>query len=42
MSIRRAFQIVTFIVAMAFAFSVPAASLTAYACDPSSSQPGLC
>ncbi len=41
MSIRRAFQIVTFVFALAFAMSVPVASLSAYACDPQGTG-GLC
>ena len=41
MSIRRAFQVVTFVFAFVLAMSVPAAG-TANACDPQSSQAGLC
>lgn len=41
MSIRRALQIVTFAFALAFAMSVPAASSSAYVCDPTATG-GLC
>ena len=41
MSIRRAFQIVTFVVALAFAVGATSAS-TANACDPISAAAGLC
>ena len=41
MSIRRAFQIVTFVAALAFAFSAPVATSVAYACDPTTTG-GLC
>ena len=41
MSIRRAFQIVTFVVALAFAFGATSAT-PANACDPISAAAGLC
>jgi hypothetical protein len=41
MSIRRIVQIAAFLAALAFAFSSPVASSTAYACDPMGST-GLC
>jgi hypothetical protein len=37
MSIRRFVQIVAFLSALAFAFSAPIATTTAYACDPEGS-----
>jgi hypothetical protein len=40
MSIRRIVQIAAFLAALAFAFSSPIASNTAYACDPQST--GFC
>jgi len=42
MSIRRAIQIIAFLSALAFAFSSPIASSTAYACDPSGGGGGYC
>ena len=42
MSIRRAFQIVTFVVALAFSFGATGVTNTAYACDPHTSNGGLC
>ena len=42
MSIRRAFQVVTFVLALAFAFGATSVSNVANACDPSSSTGGLC
>ncbi len=40
MSIRRAFQVITFVAAFVLAMSVP--TVTASACDPSVVAPGLC
>ena len=40
MSIRRAFQIVTFVVALAFSFG--ATGVSAFACDPSVGSAGYC
>ena len=34
MSIRRAFQVITFVVAVAFSFGATGVSNTAYACNP--------
>ncbi len=42
MSIRRAFQIVTFVVALALSFSTISLSSTANACDPTAIAAGLC
>ncbi len=42
MSIRRAFQIVTFVVAFALSFSTISLGSTANACDPVSASAGLC
>ncbi len=42
MSIRRAFQIVTFVVAVALPMSVVTFISPASACDPLSSSAGLC
>ena len=42
MSIRRAFQIVTFVFALAFAFGATSVSNVAYGCDPNSGTGGLC
>ena len=42
MSIRRAFQIVTFVVALAFSFGATGVSNTAFACDPSVGSAGYC
>ena len=42
MSIRHAFQIVTFVVAIAFSFGATGAANTAYACDPQISGGGYC
>jgi hypothetical protein len=39
MSIRRAFQVITLVVALAFSFGATGAS-TAYACDPQTSGGG--
>lgn len=41
MAIRRVFQITTFVLALAFAFGATSTG-TANACDPVSSQAGLC
>ena len=41
MSIRRAFQIVTIVIALAFTFGATSAS-TANACDPQAAAAGLC
>jgi hypothetical protein len=41
MSIRRVIQAIVFVTALAFAFSAPIASSTAYACDPSGGT-GFC
>ncbi len=41
MSIRRIVQIVAFLTALAFAFASPAATSTAYACDPMGNS-GFC
>ncbi len=40
MSIRRAFQVITFVVALAFSFSTVSAGNTANACDPQNT--GFC
>jgi hypothetical protein len=42
MSIRRSFQIFTFVIALAFAFGATSVSSTANACDPMASAAGLC
>ena len=42
MSIRRAFQIITFVVALAFSFGATGASSTVYACDPNIGGGGYC
>jgi hypothetical protein len=42
MSIRRVFQVITFVVALAFSFSATGISNTANACDPSASSGGYC
>jgi hypothetical protein len=42
MSIRRVFQVITFVVALAFSFGATGVSNTAYACDPSAGSPGYC
>jgi hypothetical protein len=42
MSIRRVFQIITFVVAIAFSFSATGVSNTAYACDPNAGGGGYC
>ena len=42
MSIRRAFQVITFVVALAFSFGATGISNTAYACDPWVSSGGYC
>jgi hypothetical protein len=42
MSIRRAFQVITFVVALAFSFGATGASNAAYACDPNVSGGGYC
>jgi hypothetical protein len=42
MSIRRVFQVITFVVALAFSFAATGVSNTAYACDPNPSSPGFC
>jgi len=41
MSIRRAFQVITLVFALAFAFGATSAS-TANACDPQAAAAGLC
>ena len=41
MSIRRAFQIITIALALAFSFTATTASTTSYACDPQSTG-GYC
>jgi hypothetical protein len=42
MSIRRAFQIITFVVALAFSFGATGVSNSAYACDPQIGGGGYC
>ena len=42
MSIRRAFQVITFVLALAFSFGAAGVSNTAYACDPHASGGGFC
>ncbi len=42
MSIRRAFQIITFVVALAFSFGATGAANSAYACDPHANGGGFC
>ena len=42
MSIRRVFQVITFVVALAFSFGATGISNTAYACDPWINGAGLC
>lgn len=44
MSIRRAFQVITFVVALAFSFGATGVSNTAYAyaCDPNVVGGGFC
>jgi hypothetical protein len=42
MSIRRAFQILTIAIALAFSFGATGAASTAYACDPTTSSGGFC
>ncbi len=42
MSIRRAFQIATFVLALAFSFGATGVSSTAYACDPTVGGGGYC
>jgi|GEM_PF-6151162 len=42
MSIRRAFQIITFVVALALSFGATGATNSAYACDPHANGGGFC
>ena len=42
MSIRRVFQVITIVVALAFSFGAANVSNVAYACDPSVGSPGFC
>jgi hypothetical protein len=42
MSIRRVFQVITFVVALAFSFGAIGVSDTAYACDPNAGGGGYC
>jgi hypothetical protein len=42
MSIRRAFQVITFVVALAFSFGATGVSNTAYACNSQVNGGGFC
>jgi hypothetical protein len=42
MSIRRVFQVITFVVALAFSFGATGVSNTAYACDEGVASGGYC
>jgi hypothetical protein len=42
MSIRRVFQVITLVVAIAFSFGASGVSNVAYACDPNVSSGGYC
>jgi hypothetical protein len=42
MSIRRVFQVITLVVAIAFSFGASGVSNVAYACDPNIGSGGYC